>query len=68
MKFVEMYVKGLVKPSDLDTFIDRWHDNNNNDDDGVLHEFLGFTWEQYCRWVFNASELESILMSFKQWN
>lgn len=34
---------------ELNDLIDAWHDGP--DTDQALHEYLGWTWEQYVTWV-----------------
>lgn len=35
----------------IDDLIDAWHDGAGEDQ--ALHEYLGWTWEQYKKWVEN---------------
>lgn len=32
----------------VDDLIEEW---NNSDSNLHLHEYLGMTWDEYCRWV-----------------
>jgi hypothetical protein len=39
-------------PQSLDDLVDRWHEG---DGEGVeLHEYLGMSWDEYCKWVGSA--------------
>jgi len=60
--FVDLCIKGKVSISDIDDFVDRWHDGN---DPHTLHEFLGLTEGEYALWVKRPSELKIILSARK---
>jgi hypothetical protein len=51
-KFADRYRAGQVTILDLHDFIDEWHDSA---DDRELHEFLGFSWDEYKTWVETSS-------------
>ncbi len=41
-----------TREENIDDLIDDWH---GSPDDGVpLHEYLGWTWEQYAHWVLTG--------------
>lgn len=48
----DLYLLGKIRPCDMsqaiDDAVDAWHEGGSNVE---LHEFLGFTWEEYGRWV-----------------
>lgn len=62
--FVQKYLAGEIKISDLDLvindFIDKWH---SVDDNTELHDFLGFTYEEYKQWISYPGTLWKILES-----
>lgn len=37
-----------MTPEEVDDRINDWHES---DSDLRLHEYLGWTWEEYCVWV-----------------
>lgn len=39
---------------ELDDLIDAWHDGGGGQ---ALHEYLGWTWEEYARWLRNPADL-----------
>jgi hypothetical protein len=41
-------VKTTPTPKNIDDLIDQWH---NSDSEQELHEFLGWTFEQYSHWT-----------------
>lgn len=48
--FASRLVRGAVRASLLDAFIERWH-NAGHVKDVKLHEYLGLTREEYLSWV-----------------
>lgn len=47
----------------IDDFISEWHSSNTN---LSLHEWLGFTWQEYSLFIENQNNLEQIFASRKQ--
>lgn len=46
----------------LDDAIDTWHDRRDDRFPvAPMHEWLGFTWEEYRRWAEDPSALDAIL-------
>jgi len=43
-----MLNKRHVTEENIHDLIDEWHNGDSNQE---LHEFLGFTFEEYARWV-----------------
>jgi len=43
-----MLNKHVVTEENIHDLIDEWHEGDSNQE---LHEFLGFTFEEYARWV-----------------
>lgn len=62
MSFVEMCIKGEVQQGQIDTFIEHWHAGLAGVD-LELHEYLGFTWDEYLVWATTPSSLDSILQT-----
>ena len=60
--FVEQCLDGSVDPSQIDDFIDQWHAGQ---DERPIETFLGFTSEEYARWVEEPWTLRYILFSRK---
>ncbi|MBD8597047.1 hypothetical protein [Pseudomonas sp. CFBP 8772] len=60
MNFVECYLEGAVKPNDIGWYVEAWHAGLGGA--GMqLHEYLGFSWEEYVLWSTTPSALQSIL-------
>lgn len=57
--FFDLYCVGDALATDIDDFIDEWHDG---DSDISLHEYLGMTHEEYKYWLENPSQLHWILI------
>ena len=62
MTFVEQCLEGLVDASDIDDFIDQWHEGGSG---CSIEQYLGFTPEEYACWVEEPWSLRSILHSRK---
>ena len=60
MSFVELCLNGEARNCDVDTFIAQWHSGLAGMD-VELHEYLGFTWDEYRVWSATPSALEPIL-------
>ena len=56
--FVESYLKGIAKVTEIDDYVDYWHEYPNKE---KLHDFLGLTWEEYGDWATSPSSLSTIL-------
>ncbi len=63
MSFVKDYLSGKVSPNDIDSYVEKWHEGTASSLD--LHEYLGFTKEDYNEWATHPSKLEEILESYK---
>ena len=61
--FVAACLKGEAVADEIDDFVDRWHDG---DATIPLHEFLGFTWDEYALWVERPNSLKFILDAREQ--
>ena len=62
MTFVDLCLEGSVAPSEIDDFVDRWHEGDSR---VSIETFLGFTQEEYACWVEEPWTLRSILFSRK---
>ena len=60
--FLEMCLDREASPSEIDDFVDQWH---NSDTPGSLSEFLGFTPEEYASWVEQPDSLDRIISARK---
>ena len=65
MTFVEAVKDGVATLDDIHEWIDAWHESPT--DDGLLHTYLGLTWEQSGRWVQSPKTLgESVEEQLKE--
>lgn len=62
MNFVELCLHGTVQPSEIDRFVEEWHEGRVGQN-LKLHEHLGLSWEEYSAWVTRPSTLPSLLES-----
>jgi hypothetical protein len=61
-KFIDQCLKGEALADEIDDFVDVWHESEV----GVpLHEFLGFTHDEYALWVERPDSLKFILYARK---
>lgn len=60
--FVEKCLSGEAFANEIDDYIDQWHEGSGT---GDLHEFLGFTEEEYAIWVERSEALNHILFARK---
>jgi hypothetical protein len=58
MSFVEKVLAGEVLDTEIDDFVEQWHQSEVKQS---LAEFLGFTEEEYALWVEQPESLRSIL-------
>lgn len=56
--FVEMFKNGECTENDIETYIDKWHDEY--DGKLKLYEYLGMTKEQYNAWLVNPHSLSEM--------
>jgi len=62
MKFIEQVLEGEVLETEIDDFVEQWHESNNKE---TLAEFLGFTEDEYALWVEQPEALRNILFCRK---
>jgi len=60
--FVEVCLDGDALLSDIDEYVDRWHEGNCA---GPLWQFLGFTENEYAVWVERPETLRYILFAHR---
>lgn len=60
MSFVQDYLDEKVKLENINDYIGKWHDTI--EDNRTIYEFLGFTEEEYARFVENHNALWDILI------
>jgi hypothetical protein len=62
MKFIEQVLEGEALETEIEDFVERWHESKSNES---LADFLGFTEEEYALWVEQPEALRSILFCRK---
>jgi len=62
MKFIEQVLEGEVLETEIDDFVEQWHESDSQE---TLAEYLGFTDEEYALWVEQPESLRSILFCRK---
>ena len=62
MTFVEQCLQGMADPSQIDDFIDQWHEGPSQQS---LHDYLGFTAKEYACWVEEPLALRAIFFARK---
>jgi hypothetical protein len=63
MNFIEQVLEGEVLDTEIDDFVERWH---NSKSDESLPDFLGFTPQEYALWVEQPETLRSIVFCRKK--
>jgi hypothetical protein len=56
--YMSMVLDGRALWTDIDDYVDRWHEG---DDSESLHDYLGFTPEEYSLWVEQPQALRLII-------
>lgn len=56
--FIDDLLSGLCQMSDIDKYINYWHNNNTKNS---LHEFLGLNEKEYEKWLKNSDNLKEII-------
>lgn len=66
MTFKELYLSGQVEFEEIDRFISRW---NNSDDERTLAKYLGLNAEEEDVWIDDSDEAASGYAGFlcKRW-
>lgn len=59
MSFIDLCLSGDVLEDEIDSFVDRWHEDDETTLE--LHEYLGMSWEEYSVWATRPSILPFIL-------
>ena len=60
--FVELYISGDIEAQKIDRFVAEWHEGDSEE---TLAAYLGFTEDEYARWVERPESLHSILRAKK---
>src|SRR5437899_5671925 len=63
MKFIEQVLEGEILETEIDDFVEQWHESNSQES---LADYLGFTDEEYALWVEKPETLRSIILRRKQ--
>ncbi|MFG3289425.1 hypothetical protein ACGF3G_11555 [Streptomyces sp. NPDC048179] len=63
--FVDDALTGVAGIADVDSYVDAWHESDTTLE---LHEFLGFTWDEYRLWVEKPNSLRFILSARRHGN
>lgn len=58
MKFIEQVLEGDLLHTEIDDFVEQWHEQETGQS---LAEFLGFTNDEYALWVEQPEAIRSIL-------
>ena len=61
--FVCKCARGEVLLDEVDDFVDRWHEGEQEED---LHEFLGMTRREYSLWVVDPNVLPFIVTARRE--
>jgi len=61
MNYMEMLIEGLVTESEIDDYIDKWHEDERIK--CSLNEYLGMSWDEYSLWATKPSSLSSIVFA-----
>lgn len=59
MSFIDLCLSGDVLEDEIDSFVDRWHEDEETTLE--LYEYLGMSWEEYSVWATRPSVLPFIL-------
>jgi hypothetical protein len=61
--FIDDLLSGRALVSDIDDYIDRWHDSPEGSPEAAmqLHEFLGMSWDEYRLWAEQPASLRFAL-------
>ena len=61
--FIKLCLDGKVRMSDIDDFIDYWH---NSEIDIPLYDYLGMTEYEYNLWITDNTSLPRIIKAHKE--
>lgn len=59
--FVERCLEGSAKPSEIDTWVDAWHECAADSEGLTLDQYLGFTEREGAIWARYSMKLDEIL-------
>ena len=60
MNFIESVLAGLSLETDIENFVEEWHNSDSSQD---LHDYLGMTSDEYALWVEQPLSINYILNS-----
>jgi len=60
--FIGRCLEGDVRIEAIDDFVEKWHESETS---MPLHEYLGFTWDEYKLWAEQPQALRFILSARK---
>jgi hypothetical protein len=61
--FLQQCLDGVVDPDEIDDFIDAWHEGEGDNEE--LHQFLGFTEDEYRLWLARPEFIYPILQAHR---
>lgn len=61
--FIQLCLNGTALLDDIDNYIELWHDSETNLE---LHDFLGFTQQEYSLWLEDSSLLPYIIIAHRE--
>lgn len=62
--FVERCLAGTAVPSEIDDYVDRWHDTVVGSEI-PLHVFLGMNAQEYALWMRDPNAIHGIIQAHK---
>lgn len=62
--FLDDALAGRAGVAEIDDYVDAWHDSVE-DPGAELHEYLGFTWDEYRLWVEKPQVLRYIIAAHR---
>ena len=63
MNFIKKVLNNKAQMDEIDDYVGRWHQSSSRLE---LHEYLGFTLQDYAKWVQDPKSIEKIIAKRKQ--
>lgn len=60
--FITKCINGSAQITEIDDYINSWHLSESTE---TLHDYLGFTEEEYSLWILNTKSLEQLIFGRK---
>lgn len=60
--YLEQVLDGTALWTDIEAFVESWHES---DEAMPLHDYLGFSWDDYRLWVEQPGSLRMIIAAHK---